>query len=184
MKILVLSDQKGEKTGLKDVLLEILSEHQTASVTLNYKNLKPCVGCYGCWIKTPGLCVFTEDSGNELCKQEMNSDAVVILSELTYGGYSADIKSFLDRMISNISPFFKLSHKEMHHEMRYERFPAWITIGYGKSTEEEKRLFTELNERNSRNLFAENQGAITVENQEELRQAKERILALLRGERQ
>lgn len=182
MKILVLSDQKAEKLGLTDILINILSNHQTECYILDHKQFGPCIGCYGCWVKTPGICVFKDDKANEICDKEINCDAVVLLNEITYGGYSADIKAFLDRMISNISPFFELVNKEMHHKKRYERFPDWIAVGYGDPTEEERRIFNELNQRNAINLGTENHQAIIVKDKEELVKAKETIQRCLKEE--
>lgn len=122
------------------------------TVILNGEEIEPCRGCFGCWVKTPGLCVITGDAVNELSRNLVRSDAVVVVSELTYGGFSFDTKAFLDRIIPIISPFFEIYRGQMHHKKRYAAFPCWVTVGYGESTEKERALFCELAERNALNM--------------------------------
>lgn len=137
------------------------------TVVLNSDEIKPCLGCFGCWVKTPGLCVITNDCANDVSRELMRADAVVILSKLTYGGFSSDVKAALDRCIPNISPFFEIYHGEMHHKMRYKSFPYWITIGYGDSTRDERELFRELTDRNALNMRPPKHFCITMPNADE-----------------
>ena len=182
MKLLILCDRKSEETGLRKTLEEILNDNQTEVLGLDYQQFRPCIGCFGCWLKSPGTCLFNDDPANELCAKEVNCDAVILLSEVTYGGYSADIKAFLDRTISNILPYFEIYRQEMHHKKRYARFPNLFSIGYGDWTEEEKTIFTELNKRNAWNMQCVNYGVVTVKDNRELLEAAPEIHALLRGE--
>ncbi len=132
------------------------------TVIASSEELRPCVGCFGCWVRTPGLCVITGDRANEISSYEMTSDIVVLLTRLTYGGYSADVKAFLDRSIPNILPFFEIYKGEMHHEMRYQRFPLWFTVGYGDATPRERNLFKALADRHALNLRPAAYTALTV----------------------
>lgn len=51
---LILSDRRLEipETGRQDITLIDLSKLQIAN----------CVGCFGCWTKTPGKCVIRDDA--------------------------------------------------------------------------------------------------------------------------
>jgi multimeric flavodoxin WrbA len=104
MKALILCDR--ESLSFQDYNLSFQvqttvekSDNETHIITLNGDEIKPCVGCFGCWFKTPGQCVMTTDCANLVAKREIQSDVLVILSKITYGGFSYDIKSFLDRSI-------------------------------------------------------------------------------------
>jgi multimeric flavodoxin WrbA len=87
----------------------------------------------------------------------------VLISEITYGGFSADIKAFLDRSIQNILPYFVNYKGEIHHPMRYKRFPIWIAIGYGDVSNSEKQTFIKLAERNALNLRPAKYLAVAVQ---------------------
>jgi len=157
MKTTILCDRESRAFGGIDVALQVQSAVQETGsearlIELNGDELNPCFGCFHCWVKTPGLCIQTNDKANTIAGFQMQSDVLIILSKITYGGYSCDIKSFLDRSIPNLSPFFENVNGEMHHKMRYERFPVTISIGYGDYTEQEYGTFKKLAERNALNM--------------------------------
>lgn len=168
MNVLILCDR--ESAGDAGFGLREQAEHvarqaacEVQTIVLNSDEIKPCLGCFSCWVKTPGLCIMTNDSANSVSREQMQADILVILSKLTYGGFSPDVKAFLDRCIPNISPFFEIYHGEMHHRLRYEKFPYWIAMGYGESTEEERQTFRELSERNALNMRPPKQFCLTVQ---------------------
>jgi multimeric flavodoxin WrbA len=80
---------------------------------------------------------------------------MIYLSPVVYGGYSAELKKALDRSICLISPFFRVYHNEIHHEIRYENYPKLIVVGTLPNPDsEQEEIFTELVERNVLNNFA------------------------------
>jgi len=172
MKILILCDREsGTESGfnlrlrVEEVLKQVGCEVQT--IVLNSDEIKPCIGCFGCWVRTPGLCVITNDCANEISRVFMRSDAVVLLTRITYGGFTSDLKAFLDRSIPNILPYFEMYRGKMHHRMRYDRFPWWIAVGYGESLESELEIFRELSERNALNLRPQKHFCLTAKSADE-----------------
>jgi multimeric flavodoxin WrbA len=91
--------------------------------------LAPCTGCFGCWTKRPGMCVQDDDAGL-LCRKIMESDLILIVSPVTFGGYSSSVKKAIDRTICLISPFFMIVGGEVHHKPRYDHIPARATLGF------------------------------------------------------
>lgn len=111
-----------------------------------------CLGCSGCWVKTPGICVI-KDAGHDVAREFIQSDLVVFLTRVTFGGYSSELKKALDRIISLISPFFVKINGETHHKLRYERYPRLIGIGVlPQADEESEQIFTTLVKRNAINF--------------------------------
>jgi len=183
MNILLLCDRKSscDDVQIMSALQNILEcpGHKAQTIILNREELHHCIGCFDCWLKTPGTCVISNDSANSIASLEVNSEAVVLLSEITYGGFSADVKAFLDRSIQNILPFFEIYKDEMHHPKRYEHFPVWIAVGYGDVSDSEKQTFIKLADRNALNMRPTRHLSLTVENNEELRKNAEAILKTL-----
>ena len=172
MKVLVLSDRESSLYGGLDIRSQVraaVAEAGSEADIIDVKGdeINPCLGCFHCWVKTPGLCIQTSDCANAVAGKEIRSDVVIFLSKITYGGYSYDMKSFLDRSIPNLSPFFEIVKGEMHHKMRYERFPYMITIGNGACTEQERKTFIELTERNARNMRPPKYFMYTVQDAED-----------------
>lgn len=102
-------------------------------ITISNDNpIHPCIGCFGCWIKTPGRCVirdFYGDMGEYLSK----CSEVVIVSRCCYGGFSPFVKNVLDRSISYLHPCFVIKNGEMHHKMRYENDLELTVWFYGEN---------------------------------------------------
>ena len=182
MNILLLHDQKSiENNAIHDLVLKMLTQegHNVESIKLNFNEIKACVGCFACWIKTPGQCAITGDEANRLAAKQIRADVIVLVSEIKYGGFSSDIKAFLDRAIQNILPHFVIYKGEMHHPMRYEKFPIWIAIGYGDVSDGEKQTFIRLADRNALNKRPLRHLAITVRDCTELTNKKQVILDVL-----
>ena len=133
-------------------------------------------------MKTPGLCIITDDCANEVACHEIQSDVVVFLSKISYGGYSYDIKSFLDRSIPNISPFFEIVNGEMHHKMRYDHFPVMITIGYGDYTSKEHETFIKLAKRNALNMRPQKHAVFIVKDEDKIEEAMESLKKVISEE--
>ena len=81
--------------------------------------IKHCIGCFGCWVKTPGKCVLN-DQYSEMGALMGCCTELTIISECVYGGFSPFVKNVLDRSISYISPHFATRNGEMHHKRRYD----------------------------------------------------------------
>ncbi|MCK5412054.1 MAG: flavodoxin family protein [Gemmatimonadetes bacterium] len=112
-----------------------------------------CQGCFECWIKTPGLCKTDGDAGREITGAMMGSDLMVLLTPVTFGGYSSEIKKAMDRSICIVSPFFRRIDGEVHHRRRYRRYPAIAGVGVLREPDEkQERIFRTLVERNALNF--------------------------------
>ncbi len=93
--------------------------------------LKPCLGCFGCWLKTPGRCVVKGDEGNAVVESLYRSDLVVLGGSTPYGCFAPEIKAVLDRAIALILPYFYTFRGEMHHMPRYEHHPRIVSAAFG-----------------------------------------------------
>jgi multimeric flavodoxin WrbA len=99
-------------------LLPVLPEDVIAISAL--PAVKSCVGCFGCWIKTPGRCVI-DDRIADVPGIMGRSRELILVSELTYGGLSPDLKAIIDRMIPSMLPFFTVVDGKTRHRPRYAR---------------------------------------------------------------
>ncbi len=90
----------------------------TIKIISTQQPIHKCVGCFACWIKTPGACVIRDPFG-DMGEWISKSEEVIIISKCCYGGYSPFIKNVLDRSISYILPYFVIRGGEMHHRSRY-----------------------------------------------------------------
>jgi len=72
-------------------------DHIIETINVAGKNIKPCLGCFCCWEKTPGKCVIADDMGDILV--QFNKAELVIWSFPLYCfGMPSQTKAFTDRM--------------------------------------------------------------------------------------
>lgn len=114
--------------------------------------IKPCRGCFACWLKHPGMCAIKDDE-ESILKAMATSDVQVWITPITFGGYSPALKKALDRSIPNILPFFVKAHGEVHHPQRYEKRRSFMAFGTLASPDAEaERIFHNLAQRNALNF--------------------------------
>lgn len=132
--------------------------------------VKNCVGCFGCWVRTPGECVIKERC-SVIPRYMSESNEVIIISPILYGGYSRRIKAVLDRSIGYVLPYFQTVNGEMHHQMRYNN-PFKLTVYfYGECDEEEKEIACKLVKANEINLGAGDHRVLFFDNWDSIRKA-------------
>lgn len=121
-------------------------------ITENH-DIRPCIGCFGCWLKTPGACII-KDGYQEMGKNIAMCSEMLIISKCNYGCYSPFVKNVLDRSISYIHPYFTMKNGEMHHQQRYRKDLTMNVIFYGdKITDQEKEIAQKLVTANAVNLY-------------------------------
>ena len=125
--------------------------------------IAPCAGCFGCWTRTPGECVV-EDGARDVLRSYVGSDIVVYATPVTFGGYSSQLKKMLDRIIlSVLDPRFTTVGGEVHHLLRYRRYPKTIGLGTLPSPDPEaERLFSMLVARNGQNIHQTVESTVLV----------------------
>jgi len=159
MNILILNGATENRNGafhrkIKDVL-ERESGKRGLSVTafdLDSMEIKPCRGCFGCWVKHPGTCAIQDDEEGIL-KAFVRSDILLWLTPITFGGYSSVLKKALDRIIPISLPFFIKSHGEIHHPPRYRGRKKLLAVGtLPRPDAGSESIFRDLVGRNAINL--------------------------------
>lgn len=87
--------------------------------TLKDMNINYCIGCWDCWVKTPGICRLKDDHALVL-KSLINSQHVLFISNVRTGFVTSTLKKTLDRIIPTALPYIKEYKNESHHYQRYE----------------------------------------------------------------
>ena len=134
-------------------LLE-LDPNTTAYFDLSQMNIANCVGCFGCWTRTPGKCVIRDDAV-QIYPCIARSRRVIYVSRIKYGGYDVPMKTMLERAIPIQQAFIRLFHGETHHIQRAVTPKQAVIFAYGDSSLQEQDIFRQLVERNARNMIFE-----------------------------
>ncbi len=124
MKILALQGSPRPKKYTQMVLDKFLEGAvgkgaECETVHLASKKIHPCLGCYSCWVKTPGVCVHKDDMPGILEKLR-GCEVVVYATPLYTFGMTSYMKAFLDRSIPSVLPFLIESDQGItRHPPRY-----------------------------------------------------------------
>lgn len=150
MKALVITDKDYQTPQYRAVCNEACGSLQemgfdVKAFDIDRDDLAFCMGCFGCWVKKPGECVIP-DMMDQINRAFVSSDAVLYVSPIVFGQFSANIKNALDRWLPNMLPFF-LTRPDgsTMHPVRYKTNPsvAIIGCGYGIS-DEDRQLFVDI----------------------------------------
>lgn len=118
-------------------------------------SIKSCIGCFGCWLKTPGKCIL-KDKYNEMGRLLAGSGEIILISRCCFGGPGPFVKNVLDRSIPYILPYFVIKNGEMHHRQRYRKTLALRVVFYGEDlTDQEKETAREWVDAMADNLYCE-----------------------------
>jgi multimeric flavodoxin WrbA len=119
-----------------------------------------CVGCFGCWVKTPGRCVI-DDRGAEMVGLLATHEDLITISRSVFGWLSPEVKVFLDRSIGFLLPFFTERNGGMHHGKRYNIETTVKFIFYGANQSQQLQLTAKkIAKANAINLLAQSHEVI------------------------
>ena len=113
-----------------------------------------CAGDFFCFIRTPGVC-NVDDDNRVIAEALVNSDLMVYLTPVTFGGYSPTLKRMVDHQMQNVSPFFARVAGETHHAKRYKKNPDFLVVGWMEAPNaQSETVFRHLVQRNALNWHA------------------------------
>ena len=159
MKITVLNgnphaDNTAFDDYLKNLSEELVSDgHNVTGFDLREMDIKYCIGCFGCWVKTPGEC-RSRDESREVCRAYINSDFVLWASPVMMGFYSALLKKVTDKFVCLVHPYGEFVDGEVHHLPRYEHYPkTGLLLEKGSDTDDEDvQIISDIHSRTALNF--------------------------------
>lgn len=135
--------------------------------TLRDLDIAPCLGCFACWVKTPGVCII-DDAGRDVARSMIRSDLVAYVTPVTFGGYSSELKKAVDRKIPLILPYFTFVGNEVHHIRRYPSAPCLLGVGVLETPNVRwEEIFKTLVQRNAINFHSPDAEACFVRGDED-----------------
>jgi multimeric flavodoxin WrbA len=159
MKVLALnsSPRKEGQSKTEMMLTHLVNGMQEAgaeveTVHLREKTIRNCAGCFTCWTKTPGICIHKDDMTKELFPEWLEADLVVYASPLYHYHLNAAMKTFIERTLPILEPFFLEQENRTHHPLRnkhpqmvflsvagfpedkiFDQLSAWVQFVYGRA---------------------------------------------------
>ncbi|MBU1012337.1 MAG: NAD(P)H-dependent oxidoreductase [Bacteroidetes bacterium] len=103
---------------------QIFKNHgdHTQRINIRELNINFCIGCWDCWVKTPGKCTI-KDEMQYIHQAVINADHVIFLSPLKMGFICTEMKKIQERIIPLLLPTIDIVEGEFHHKKRYDKYP-------------------------------------------------------------
>jgi multimeric flavodoxin WrbA/putative sterol carrier protein len=144
-------------SGMRDADAEV------EVVALHEKKIKYCTGCFSCWTKTPGICIHKDDMTRELFPKFLEADLAVFASPLYHFTFNAEMKTFIERTLPILEPFFRQENGCTYHPFRnrhpkvailsvagfpdeavFNQLSSWLNFIYDGYHPDEKPLVAEI----------------------------------------
>jgi multimeric flavodoxin WrbA len=161
---------------------------EVENIFLAGQRITPCIACYSCWTKTPGMCVHDDDM-NDLIARYLASDIIVYASPLYVDNVTGIMKNFMDRLIATGDPHMeKDANGECRHVKRNEKPTSMVAIsncGYPEQSQFQvlQLLFRRMARNFHCDLIAEiyrGAGGMLTGRRPEMHEAVEKYLRLVR----
>jgi len=134
MKITVFNGSPKGKQSATHVMVQAFAKGaadagaKVENIFLVRKKIKYCLGCFHCWIKTPGRCVHKDDMA-DLLQKFIDSDIVVFAMPLYVDNVTGIMKNFMDRLVPLADPHFEKNEEgECRHVSRFENNHKFAVI--------------------------------------------------------
>jgi multimeric flavodoxin WrbA len=113
MKIFVVNGAP-RRGGYTDELTGLFTEGASAAgaevdvARLSEHDVRPCLGCFACWIRGEGRCAQRDDM-DTLLPRYLDADALVLATPIYFYSFSALLKAFVERLFPTLSPVIDVS---------------------------------------------------------------------------
>jgi hypothetical protein len=103
---------------------------ETEMLQVRRLNLEPCLGCYTCWVQTPGRCIHDDGMAPAL-ESYGRANLVVFGTPVYHGTMTGLLKTFLDRLLPRYEPWL-VPHETWRgrsgHPVRGSEPPAMLLV--------------------------------------------------------
>ncbi len=133
MKILAFNGSPRMKSGCTEIVLNKFLEGasragaEVETVYLKEAGLKPCLGCYTCWFRTPGRCVQA-DGWEEIHRKAISSNVMVFATPLYNYTMTSYMKVLLERLLPIWEPFIVKKKGVCFHPSRYGKYDPVVLL--------------------------------------------------------
>ena len=125
-------------SGINDAIAKLGQSNEISLFNIEELSIYHCTGCWSCWIKDPGKCVFDDDMVS-VYKSIIKSDMLIFISSVKASFIQSEVKKVIDRMFAVLLPHMTILKGELHHIPRYNNQPTLGLIIAGEASPEKEQ---------------------------------------------
>jgi len=135
--------------------VKLSKEHKVDLFTIEDMDINYCCGCFNCWVKTPGVCIFKDDM-EKVLKSIVDTDVLLFVSPINAGFITSEAKRAMDRIIPVLLPYINIFDGESHHVPRYDKRSSLgvVILNDGNVENEAKEIVYNTFDRFAKNYHA------------------------------
>lgn len=123
MKVFIINgspkDKRSNTYRLTEAFLEGMGDIQAREASVSRLDIRPCLGCFSCWNKTPGQCVHRDDMATVM-ENMLWADVILWSFPLYYFSVPGPLKNLMDRQLPMVLPFMSRDTEAGGHPSRYD----------------------------------------------------------------
>jgi multimeric flavodoxin WrbA len=120
--VVINGSPHGDKSNTELILGSFLDDMRAAGAEVRVfqakdMNVRPCLGEYSCWVRTPGRCIQDDDM-QKLLPELLTANVLILTTPLHVDGMTGPLKMVVDRMIPLGEPTIELREDRCRHPGR------------------------------------------------------------------
>ncbi|GEM_PF-5717158 len=148
MKICFYNGMDSDNT-IENIVEDNLKNHDFKHLKLREMNVGYCRCCSGC--SKTGRCIKNDD-GIEAVERYKESDVLILLTDIRYGGYSKNIKKVIDRLLPIGCDELQVKEGYMIHKIVYNNKKVIVIGVLNEQSENQEMAFNLLIKANYINI--------------------------------
>ena len=134
------------------------SDNRIKIIETNNLDIRHCIGCNVCWLKTPGRCAIKDDY-EQIVRQMVDAKDIWLVTDTRFRFLDYRGKRIMDRIMPMLNMNIEFRDGWMRHQLRYHA----LNIGVLYRGEGDKELLEEWCERCAMNLGGQSLGVISMD---------------------
>ena len=119
MRYLLIDTMPEEDAACKAIAAALRDQgNSTSVISTRNMDIKPCIGCNACWLKTPGVCAIKDDYQKILIAL-LACERVIFFAQAKLGFVSHEMKDVVDRILPLDTMYLQIKDGQFRHISRY-----------------------------------------------------------------
>jgi len=133
MKVLAFNASPRKEKGVSEIIMNLFLEGaaeggaETERYYIVDLDIKGCIGCFKCWVETPGRCIYRDDM-DWIIPKFMDADVIYLGTPIYNYNITHYLQRMMERMLPTALPYMEEREGSTRHPERHERKAQKIVL--------------------------------------------------------